>query len=76
MTTFNETHLTVAIGDINISEVLSFSLYQKPRFKNVLDLAITASKSYQYPNRKLVYKDVFDVIHDQNRKRNLSLIKR
>ena len=41
MTNSNETHLTVAITDIIISEGLSFNLSQKPRFKKVLDLART-----------------------------------
>ena len=39
--TYNETRLTIAITDINISEGLSFNLYQKPRFKKVLDLSRT-----------------------------------
>ena len=76
MTTFNETRLTAAIADLIISEGLSFNLYQKPRFKNVLDLERTVSKSYQPPNIKLISKDLLDVIHDQNMERNLSLIKK
>ena len=74
--TYNETHLTVVISDLIISECLSFNLSQKPRFKRVLDLAINVSKSYQPPNRKLIYKDLLDVIYDQNMEINLSLIKK
>ena len=74
--TYNETQLTVSIADINISEGLSFHLSHKPRFKKVLDLARTVSKSYQPPSRKLISKDLLDVIHDQNMERNLSLIKK
>ena len=74
--TSNETRLTVAIADIIISEGLSFNLYQKPRFKKVLELARTVSKCYQPPNRNLISKDLLDVIHDQNMERNLSLIKK
>ena len=37
MMTSNETHLTVAIADLVISEGLSFNLSQKPRFKKVLE---------------------------------------
>ena len=62
----DEKRLTVAMADLIISEGLSFSLSQKPRFKKVLDLAITVSKS----------KDILDVIHDQNMKKSLSLIKK
>ena len=52
------------------------SIYlRKNRFKKVLDLARTVSKCYQPPNRKLISKDILDVIHDQNMERNLSLIK-
>ena len=76
MMTSNDTCLTVAIADIIISEGLYFYICQKPWFKKVLDLARTVSKSYQTPNRKLVYKHILDVIHDQNRKRNLSFIKK
>ena len=42
----------------------------------MLDLARTVSKCYQPPNRKLISKDLLDVIHDQNMERNLSLIKK
>ena len=45
------------------------------KFKKVLDLAITVSKSYQPLNRKLISKNLFDVIHGQNMERNLSLVK-
>ena len=76
MTTYNETRLTVTITDIIISEGLSFNIYQKPRFKKVLELARTVSKCYQPPNRKLTSKDLLDVIHDQNIKKKLSLIKK
>ena len=74
MMTYNETRLTVAIADIIISEGLSSNLSKKPRFKKVLELARTVSKFYQPPNRKLMSKDLLDVIHDQNMERNLSLI--
>ena len=74
--TSNETRLTVAIADIIISEGLSFTLSQKPRFKKVLELARTVSKFYQPPNRKLISKVLLDVIHDQNMERNLSLIEK
>ena len=74
--TSNETRLTVAIADLIISEGLSFNLYQKSRFKKVLDLARNVSKCYQPPNRKLISKDILDVIHDQNMESNFSLIKK
>ena len=76
MMTSNETRLTVAISDLIISEGLSFNLYQKPRFKKVLELARTVSKCYQPPNRKLISKDILDVIHNQNMERNLSLVEK
>ena len=76
MMTSDETRLTVAIVDLVIYEGLSFNLSQKPRFKKVLDLAITVSKCYQPPNRKLISNDLLDVIHDQNMERNLSLIEK
>ena len=74
--TSNETRLKVAIADLIFSVGLSFNLSQKPRFKNVLDLAINVSKIYEPPNRKLISKDLFDIIHDQNMERNLILIKK
>ena len=76
MMTSNETRLTVAIFNLIISEGLSFNLSQKPRFKKVLDLSRTVSICHQPPNRKLISKYILDVIHDQNMKRNLSLIKK
>ena len=74
--TSNETRLKVAIAGIIISEGLSFDLSQKPRFKKVIDSARTVSKCYQPPNIKPISKYILDVIHDQNMKRNLSLIKK
>ena len=59
-----------------ISEDLSLNLSQKPRFKKVLDLARTVSKSYQPPNRKLISNNTLDVIYYQNMERNLSLIEK
>ena len=74
--TSNETHLTVAIADLIISEGLSFNISQKPRFKKFLDLSRTVSKCYQPPNRKLTSKDLLDIIHDQNMEMNLILIEK
>ena len=76
MITYNETRLAVAIADIINSEGLYFNLYQKPRSKKVLALSRTVSKCYQPPNRKLISKDLLNVIHDQNTESNLSLIKK
>ena len=42
----------------------------------MLELARTVSKCYQPPNRKLISKDLLDVIHDQNMERNLGLIEK
>ena len=74
--TSNETRLTFAIADLIISEGLSFNISHKPRFKKVLELAITVSKCYQPPNRNLISKDLLDIIHDQNMESNLSLIEK
>ena len=74
--TSNETHITVANTDLIVSESLSFNLSQKPRFKKVLGFTRTVSKCYQPPDRKLISKDILDVIHDQNTESNLSLIEK
>ena len=42
----------------------------------MLDFEINVSKSYQPPYRKLIYKNLFDVIHYQNIESNLILIKK
>ena len=39
-------------------------------------MAKDMSKGYQPPNRKLISKDLLDVIHYQNMESNLSLIKK
>ena len=52
----NKTRLTVAITDLIISEGISLKISQKPRLKKMFDLEITASKSYQPPNRNIVSK--------------------
>ena len=74
--TSNKTRLTIAIADIIISEVLSFNLSQKPRFKNIMELARNASKTYIPQKRNLIYKELLDVIDEQNMKRNLSMNKK
>ena len=74
--TSNETRLTVAIADLIISEGLSFNLSKKPRFKKVLESARNVSKCYHPPNKKLISKDLLDVIHDQNMEKKLSLIEK
>ena len=76
MTTSNETRLTAAIADLVISKGIYFNLAQKPRFKKVIELARTVSKCYQHHDRKLISKDILNVIHDQNMERKLSLIKK
>ena len=60
----NDTCLTIAIADLIISEGLPFNISQKPRFKKVLDLSRNVSKTYIPPNRKLISKELLDVIHE------------
>ena len=72
----NETCLTVEIADLIISEGKSFNIAQKPRFKNVLNLAQNISKGYNIPNRKLIYKYLLDVIHYNIMQRKLGMVKR
>ena len=74
--TSNDTCLTIAIADLIISEGLPFNLSQKPRFKKVLELSRNVLKTYIPPNRKLIPKELLDVIHEQNMKRNLAMIKK
>ena len=74
--TSNDNHPAVAIADLIISERLSFNISQKPRFNKVLELGRTVSKFYQPPNRKLIPKDLLDLIHDQNMESNFSLIEK
>ena len=76
MISSRKTRLKVAIADIIISESLPFNISQKPRFKKVSDLSRHLSKGYNLPDRKLTSKDLLDVIHDQNMKRNLTMIKK
>ena len=68
--TSNDNCLTIAISDLIISEGLYFNLDQKPRFKKLLELSRNVLKTYIPPKRKLIPKELFDVIHEQNMKRN------
>ena len=47
----------------------------KTQVQKVLDLERDLSKGYNPPNRKLISRDILDVIHEQNMKRNLSMIR-
>ena len=69
-------HLRVRIADIIVSEDLSFNLYQKPKFKKVLDSAGNVSTSYNPPNRKIISKCLLDVIHGHNIQRESTMIKK
>ena len=74
--TSNDTRLTIAIADLIISEDLTFNLDQKSIFKKVMELSRNVLKTYILPNRKLISKELLDVIHEQNKKRNLAMIKK
>ena len=76
MITSNNTRLTILIADLIISEGLPFNLSQKPRFKKVLELSRNVSKTYIPPNRKLISKELLDVIHEHNIRSNLAMIKK
>ena len=76
MISSSKTRLTTAIADFIIYEDMSFNLDKKPRFKKFLHSARNLSKVYHPPNIKLISKDLIDVIHDQNMKRNLTIIKK
>ena len=49
---------------------------QKLRFNKVIELERTVSKCYQPPNRKLISKDLLEVIHYQKIERSSSLIEK
>ena len=74
--TSNDTRLTIAIADLILSEGLPYNLSQKPRFNKVLELSGNVLKTYIPPNIKLVNKKLLDVIHEQNIKSNLAMIKK
>ena len=74
--TSNKTCLTIAIADLIVSEGLSFNIAQKPTSEKILELARNVSKPYIHPKIKLIYKDLLGVIHKQNMKRNLEMIKK
>ena len=74
--TSNNTRLTIAIAGLIISEGLSFNLAQKPRFKKILELESKISKTYITPNINLISKELLDVIHEYNMKRNPEMIKK
>ena len=76
MITSNDTCLTIAIADLIILEGLSFNLAQKSRFKKVLESSRNILKTYIPPHIKLISKELLDVIHEHNMKRNLAMIKK
>ena len=74
--TSNNTRLTIAIADFIVSEGLPFSISQKPGCKKVLELSRNFSKTYMFPNLNIISKELLDVIHEQNMKRDLAMIKK
>ena len=69
-------HLRVRISYLVVCEDLSLNMYQKPKFKKVLDSAGTFSTSYNPPNRKIISKFLLDVINGHNIQRNSMIIKK
>ena len=74
--TSNDTRLSFAISDLIILEGLHFNLSQKLGFKKVLELSKNVLKTYITPSRKLISKELLDVIHEQNMIINLAMIKK
>ena len=74
--TSNETRLTIAVSDVIISEGLSLNIYQNKIFKKVLEFSRNVSKTYIRPDRKIISKELLDVIHEHNTKSNLAMIKK
>ena len=56
-------NFTVAIADIIISEGLSLNLDNKSRSNKVLDPAIKNRKDYILPDRNIISKELFYVMH-------------
>ena len=56
-------NFTVAIADIIISEGLSLNLDNKSRPNKVLDPAIKNRKDYILPDRNIISKELFYVMH-------------
>ena len=67
--TSKDTCLTIFISDL-------ISLYQKTVFKKVLYLASNIPNTYSTPKWNLIPKEILDVIHEHNMKRNWSIIKK
>ena len=72
----NKTRLNVTVHDIIISEGMFFNIDRKPIFRKVLYLARNVFKSYIPLNTNLVPKELLDVIHEQNMKSNLTMLKK
>ena len=64
------------MADLIISEGLTFNISQKPIFKKVLELSRKVLRIYIPPNRNLISRELLDVIHEQNMKRNLAMIRK
>ena len=74
--TSNETYLTVAIADIIIYDGLSFNIGPKPILEKVMELSRYISNNYSPPNINVISKGLLHVIHEQNTKSNLAMIKK
>ena len=74
MITSNKTQLTIVIAYLTIYEGISLNIAQKNRFDKVLELAQTKSKDYISSNRKLIFKELLDLIDEQNTQMNLTVI--
>ena len=74
MITSNKTQLTIVIAYLTIYEGISLNIAQKNRFDKVLELAQTKSKDYISSNRKLIFKELLDLVDEQNMQMNLTVI--
>ena len=64
------------MADLIISEGPPFNLSPKPISKKLLDLSRNVSNKYIPPNNKFISKEILDVIHEHNMKRNTEIIKK
>ena len=64
------------MADLIISEGLSFNIPKNPILKKVLELERYVSNNHIHPDRKLIYKELLDVIHAHTIKSNLAMIKK
>jgi len=68
--------MNMYVADFIFSKALPFSIVEDPKFKLLIDNALTAPRNYQLPNRKLISNTYLDLLYSNYEKEKMEKLKK